>query len=181
MLAAIARTRGIVAVEYGGAGGPQGPHHPALLGLRRLERAEAAMVLAADGSHDDNIRAEHCGVGCHLARAVDRDLEHGAGLPGADAQELQGEVCIGVPSGRFAYGVTRMETPDRLWHRMGKIARRLGDDVPNPHIPPRKPKWMRTTAYDRLLESWHEAWERRDDIYDAKIAGFLARLERFDR
>jgi hypothetical protein len=38
---------------------------------------------------------------------------------------------------------------------MEKIARRLGDD-PDPEIPPRKPKWMRTATYDRLLGAWHE-------------------------
>jgi len=37
---------------------------------------------------------------------------------------------------------------------------------------------MRTSTYDRLLELWHDAAERRDDIYDTKIAGFLARAER---
>ena len=34
---------------------------------------------------------------------------------------------------------------------------------------------MRLATYDRLLEKWHDAAERRDDIYDTKIAGFLAR------
>jgi hypothetical protein len=57
----------------------------------------------------------------------------------------------------LAYGVTRMAEHDRLWHRMEKIARRLGDADPDPEIPPRKPKWMRSVTYDRLLESWHEA------------------------
>ena len=47
--------------------------------------------------------------------------------------------------------------------------------IPTPEIPPRKPKWMRLATYDRLLETWHDAAERRDDIYDTKIAGFLAR------
>ena len=77
----------------------------------------------------------------------------------------------------LAYGVTRMEEHDRLWHRMAKIARRLGDE-PDPEIPPRRPKWMRTATYDRLLESWHRCAERRDEIYDAKIAGCVARLGR---
>ena len=81
----------------------------------------------------------------------------------------------------LAYSVTRMAEHDRLWRRMEKIAWRLGDGDPDPGIPPRKPKWMRATTYDRQLESWHEAAERRDDIYDIKIAGFVARLERFGR
>jgi hypothetical protein len=71
-----------------------------------------------------------------------------------------------------------MPEHDRLWHRMEKIARRLGDDDPDPQIPPRKPKWMRAATYDRLLESWHEAGERRDAIHDAKIADCVARLKR---
>ena len=37
---------------------------------------------------------------------------------------------------------------------------------------------MHTATYGRLLESWHDAAERRDEIYDAKIAGCIARLER---
>ncbi|MGE3292749.1 MAG: hypothetical protein AB7O95_15345 [Geminicoccaceae bacterium] len=78
----------------------------------------------------------------------------------------------------LAYAVTRMETPDRLWHRMEKIAQRLGDGRPDPEIPPRRPKWMRHRTYNPLLESWHEAGDRRDEIYDAKIAGFAARLNR---
>ena len=78
----------------------------------------------------------------------------------------------------LAYSVTRMEEHDRLWHRMEKIARRLGDRDPDPEIPPRRPKWMRTATYDRLLEGWHDAAERRDEIYDDKIAGCIARLGR---
>jgi hypothetical protein len=77
----------------------------------------------------------------------------------------------------LAYGVTRMAEHDRLWHRMEKIARRLGDD-PDPEIPPRKPKWMRSVTYARLLGAWHEAAEQRDAIFDAKIADCNARLER---
>ena len=34
----------------------------------------------------------------------------------------------------LAYSVTRMEEQDRLWHRMAKIARRLGDRDPDPEI-----------------------------------------------
>ena len=75
---------------------------------------------------------------------------------------------------RLAYGVTRLATHDRLWHRMTKVAHRLGQE-PDPEIPPRRPKWMRHPTYARLLAAWHEAAERRDDIYDTKIAGFLAR------
>ena len=71
----------------------------------------------------------------------------------------------------LAYSVTRMEEQDRLWHRMAKIARRLGDRDPDPEIPPRRPKRMHTATYDRLLESWHDAAERREEIYDEKIAG----------
>ena len=71
----------------------------------------------------------------------------------------------------LAYSVTRMEEQDRLWHRMEKIAGRLGDRDPDPEIPPRRPKWMHTATYDRLLESWHDAAERREEIYDTKIAG----------
>jgi hypothetical protein len=77
----------------------------------------------------------------------------------------------------LAYDVTRMEEHDRLWRRMEKIARRLGDDDPDPQLPPRKPKRMRTVTYDRLLGSWIEAADRRDAICDAKIAGLLARLD----
>src|SRR3954452_6263791 len=75
----------------------------------------------------------------------------------------------------LAYGVTRMEEHDRLWRRMAKIAQRLGDE-PDPEIPPRRPKGMRAATYDRLLEDWHRTAERRDAIYDAKLAGFAARL-----
>ena len=70
-----------------------------------------------------------------------------------------------------------MEEQDRLWRRMAKIARRLGDE-PDPEIPPCRPKGMRTVTYDRLLDSWHDAAERRDAVYDAKLAGFAARLGR---
>src|SRR3954453_15548762 len=77
----------------------------------------------------------------------------------------------------LAYGVPRMEEQDRLWRRMAKIAQRLGDE-PDPELPPRKPKGMRTATYDRLLEDWHRTAERRDAIYDAKLAGFAARLGR---
>jgi hypothetical protein len=75
----------------------------------------------------------------------------------------------------LAYSVTRMEEQDRLWRRMAKIAQRLGDE-PDPELPPRKPKGMRAATYDRLLEDWHRTAERRDAIYDAKAAGFAARL-----
>ena len=78
----------------------------------------------------------------------------------------------------LAYSVTRMEEQDRLWHRMAKIAGRLGDRDPDPEIPPRRPKWMHTATYDRLLESWHDAAERREEIYDTKIAGCIVRLNR---
>ena len=47
----------------------------------------------------------------------------------------------------LAYGVTRLATHDRLWHRMAKIAQRLGDNDPVPEIPPRKPK----SDADRVL------------------------------
>ena len=78
----------------------------------------------------------------------------------------------------LAYAVTRMAEHDRLWHRMERIARHLGDDDPDPQIPPRKPKSMRAATYERLLDSWHEAGDRRDAICDAKIAGCIARLGR---
>ena len=70
---------------------------------------------------------------------------------------------------------------DRLCHRMAKIARRLGERDPNPGIPPPRPKGMRTATYDRLLCAWHDADEHRDEIFDAKIAGCLARLKRLGR
>jgi hypothetical protein len=75
----------------------------------------------------------------------------------------------------LAYAVTRMEEQDRLWRRMAKIAGRLGD-ASDPQMPPDKPKGMRAATYDRLLDAWHEAVERRDAIYDARIAAFVARL-----
>ncbi len=78
----------------------------------------------------------------------------------------------------LAYDVTRMEEHDRLWRRMEKIARCLGDKYPDPEIPPRKPKRMWAATYDRLLASWLEAEERREAICDAKIAGLLARLDK---
>ncbi len=78
----------------------------------------------------------------------------------------------------LAYDVTRMEEHDRLWQRMAKIARRLGDNDPDPQLPPRKPKRMWATTYDRLLASWLEAEERREAICDAKIAGLLARFDK---
>ena len=34
---------------------------------------------------------------------------------------------------------------------------------------------MRTATYGRLLEDWHDAAERRDEIYEDKIAGCIAR------
>jgi hypothetical protein len=77
----------------------------------------------------------------------------------------------------LAYDVTRMEEHDRLWRRVATIARRLGDDDPDPQLPPRKPKRMWATTYDRLLDRWIEAADRRDAFCDAKIAGFVARLK----
>jgi hypothetical protein len=74
----------------------------------------------------------------------------------------------------LAYGVTRMAKEDRLWHRMAKIVGRLGD-ASDPQMPPDKPKRMRAVTYDRLLDAWHDAAERRDGIYDARIAAFVAR------
>jgi hypothetical protein len=74
----------------------------------------------------------------------------------------------------LARGVTCLAEHDRLWRKMAKIARRLGDRA-DPEIPPRRPKGMHRRTYDRLLAAWHEAAERRDSIHDAKIAGFLAR------
>ena len=78
----------------------------------------------------------------------------------------------------LAYAVTRMPEHDRLWHRMAKIARRLGERNPVPGIPPPRPKGMRTATYDRLLAAWHDADEHRDEIFDAKIASFAAQLTR---
>lgn len=77
----------------------------------------------------------------------------------------------------LAYAVTRMEEHDRLWQRMEKIARRLGDKHPDPEIPPRKPKRMWKATYDRLLDDWIEAADRRDAFFDAKIADCAARLK----
>ena len=71
--------------------------------------------------------------------------------------------------------MTRMAEHDRLWHKMSKIAQRLGDE-PDPQMPPDKPKGMRAATYERLLDAWHEAAERRDAVYDARIAAFVARL-----
>ena len=46
---------------------------------------------------------------------------------------------------------------DRLWHRMAKIARRLGDRDPDPEIPPRRPKWgrrpKRVKAHGSVLDA----------------------------
>ncbi len=99
---------------------------------------------------------------------------------------LSGRRCavLHLPRGgrRFAsargYGlarhVTRLPEHERLWRKMAKIARRLGARA-DPEIPPGKPKGMHQRTYERLLAAWHEAAERRDRIYDTKIAGFLAR------
>jgi hypothetical protein len=76
-------------------------------------------------------------------------------------------------------GVTRLAEHERLWWKMTKIARRLGDQA-DPEIPPRKPKGMREATYRRLLDAWHKAAERRDGICDAKIAGCLAHGARLD-
>ena len=77
---------------------------------------------------------------------------------------------------RLVHGVTRLAEQDRLWHRMRKIAHRLGDDDPDQDIPPDRPKWMRTATYDRLIDAWHEAAERRDDLCFTMAAGSLARF-----
>jgi hypothetical protein len=77
----------------------------------------------------------------------------------------------------LVYAVTRMPEHDRLWHRMAKITRRLGDE-PDPEIPPCRPRGMRRLTYERLLEDWHWTAARRDAIFDAKLAGFAAQLER---
>jgi hypothetical protein len=37
---------------------------------------------------------------------------------------------------------------------------------------------MRTATYDRLLEDWHRTAERRDQIYDARLARFVVRMGR---
>ena len=77
---------------------------------------------------------------------------------------------------RLVHGVTRLAEHDRLWHRMRKIAHRLGDDEPDQEIPPDRPKWMRAATYHRLIDTWHEAAERRDDLCFTMIAGSLARF-----
>jgi hypothetical protein len=79
----------------------------------------------------------------------------------------------------LAHATTRMPEHDRLRHRMARIARRLGDGA-DPEIPPRKPKWMRRATYGRLLEAWHDTGERRDGIFDTRIAGFIARVARLE-
>ena len=76
---------------------------------------------------------------------------------------------------RLVHGVTRLAEPDRLWHRMRKIAHRLGDDDPDQDIPPDRPKWMRIATYDRLIDAWHKTAERRDDLCFTMAAGSLAR------
>ena len=48
-------------------------------------------MLAADRSHHHEVRPQHGGVGRHLARPVDRDLEGGVALPGADTQQPERE------------------------------------------------------------------------------------------
>ena len=104
-------------------------------------------------------------------------------LPDLGPALLRSSTCPGCVAGSaaprahgLAYGVTRMAEQDRLWHRMAKIARRLGDDDPDQEIPPDRPKWMRITTYGRLIDSWHNTAERRDDLCFTMAAGSLARF-----
>ncbi len=53
--------------------------------------------------------------------------------------------------------VTQMSPTDRRWRKMAKIARRLGDDDPDPCLPPLKPMWLREATYERLLGAWVRA------------------------
>ncbi len=72
-----------------------------------------------------------------------------------------GQVFASVGAGayRLAYGVTRIDPAERSWWRMARIARRLGDDAPELHRPPAKPKWMRWRTYERLLDAWLQTRE----------------------
>ena len=104
-----------------------------------------------------------------------------AGAGGSAARSRGAHKFACARAYRLAYAVTRMPEHDRLWHRMAKIARRLGDRDSVPGIPPPRPKGMRTATYDRLLAAWHDADEHRDEIFDAKIAGCITRLKRLGR
>jgi hypothetical protein len=174
--------------------------------LRAPSGAAAWMHYRQDGEHLLTVRIEaRPGHGCLRLRHPSRGLEHtedmdyavgltstAVGFGGRRwwfACPLSGRRCavLYLPRGgrRFgsakgyglAYGVTRMEEHDRLWRRMARIAQRLGDE-PDPEIPPRKPKGMRAATHERLLEDWHRTAGRRDRIFDAKLAGFAARLDR---
>ena len=76
----------------------------------------------------------------------------------------------------LAYGVTRLAEHDRLWHRMAKIARRLGDDDPRPGDPAAQAEMDAAT---RPMGGCSMLGTRRPSagtrIYDAKIARFVAR------
>ncbi len=89
-----------------------------------------------------------------------------------------GQVFASVGAGayRLAYGVTRIDPAERSWWRMARIARRLGDDDPELHRPPAKPKWMRWRTYERLLDAWLQASEDRETVLDARLLRFLARF-----
>jgi hypothetical protein len=88
----------VVAVKDRRAARPHRTHHPALLLLGPIERPQAAMVLAADRRHDDDVGLQHRGVGRHLPRPVNAHLEDGVPPPGGDLENAEGEATVGVPA-----------------------------------------------------------------------------------
>ena len=79
---------------------------------------------------------------------------------------------------QLPYGSTRRSHEDRLWRKMAKIARRLGEDDPVPDHLPTKPRWMRWSTYTRLEQAWLAAHQQREAIFTAAACRLIARLAR---
>ena len=59
---------------------------------------------------------------------------------------------------------------------MARISGRLGGE-PSPQGPPPRPDGMPAATYRRQLRLWRETEERLDALANARLGGFLAKIE----
>ena len=75
---------------------------------------------------------------------------------------------------RMIHDVAHEAKEDRLWRKMAKIARRLGDPDPSPSLPPRPPR-MQQRTYERFEATWNRAVEARNVIWNERLARLVFR------
>lgn len=73
---------------------------------------------------------------------------------------------------RLVYPSQSDDATARSWSRTRRILRRLGQADEGIHTVPRRPKGMRRATFERL---W-EAWIREEELRDAMLAAFVARM-----